>query len=169
MASLREPLPSTWLLRTKVLCSAHREMIWPAHLWMPAGDYHWRPVVLELFCKTTAPFTLLSHCLCLSLSILHFFFFLPYFLTFLYLCSIKQSGIQTPIRWLFWVISLPSFLSTGFPKEVSFLPQHLVSDLFAFRSLEQSELGVCNKSNTFRAAKLLCHYRSLNTVSEDTT
>ena len=109
----------------------------------------------------------------LSLSLpLHspfFFFFLPYFLTFLYLCSIKESGIQTPIRWLFWVISLPSFLSTGFPKEVSFLPQHLVSDLFAFRSLEQSELGVCNKSNTFRAAKLLCHYRSLNTVSEDTT
>ena len=27
MASLREPLPSTWLLKTEVLCSAHREML----------------------------------------------------------------------------------------------------------------------------------------------
>ena len=40
--------------------------------------------------------------------------FCIYLLTALPLCSMKEPGIQTPVRWLFWDISLPSSLSVGF-------------------------------------------------------
>ena len=34
------------------------------------------------------------------------------------LCSIEEPGIQTPKRWLFWDISLPSSQSANFPNKV---------------------------------------------------
>ena len=37
------------------------------------------------------------------------------------LCSIKEPGIQTPIRWLFWGISLPPSQSADFLNKVVFL------------------------------------------------
>ena len=37
------------------------------------------------------------------------------------LWSIKEPGIQTQIRWLFWGASLPSSRSAGFPNKVVFL------------------------------------------------
>ena len=46
-----------------------------------------------------------------------------------HLWSIKEPGLQTPIRRLFWGTSLPSSLSAGSPINVSSLPQHLVSEI----------------------------------------
>ena len=40
---------------------------------------------------------------------------------------IKEPGIQTQIRWLFWGTSLPSSRSASSPIKVSSLPQHLKS------------------------------------------
>ena len=37
------------------------------------------------------------------------------------LCSIKEFGIQTPMRRLFWDISLPSSQSAGFPNKFIFI------------------------------------------------
>ena len=45
--------------------------------------------------------------------LLHLLTSLPY--------SIKEPGIQTPIRWLLGDISLPYSGSAGFPNEVVFL------------------------------------------------
>ena len=75
-----------------------------------------------MFWKTEDPFSLLPHSI--SLSILPFDFSSS---LLLFLWSIKQPGIQTPIRWLFWGASLPSSRSAGSLIKVSSLPQHLVS------------------------------------------
>ena len=77
-----------------------------------------------MFWKTEDPFTLLSHSI--SLSFLHFDFSSSLLLS---LWSIKQPGIQTPIRWLFWGSSLPSSWSAGSLIKISSLPQHLVSQI----------------------------------------
>ena len=42
-----------------------------------------------------------------------------YFLASSPLCSIKEPGIQTPVKWLFWDISLPPSQSTRFPNKVA--------------------------------------------------
>ena len=56
----------------------------------------------------------------------HFHFFLS-------LWSLKEPGIQTPIRWLLWGTSLPSSLSAGSLIKVSSLLQHLsLSDSLAY-------------------------------------
>ena len=82
----------------------------------------WRHTIpLEMFCKTEDPFTLLPHCI--SLSILPFDFSSSALLS---LWSIKGPGIQTPIRWLFWGTSLPSSQSASSQIKVSSLPQHLI-------------------------------------------
>ena len=44
-----------------------------------------------------------------------------YFFTSSPLCSIKEPGIQIPIRWLFWDISLLSSQSARFPNKVIIL------------------------------------------------
>ena len=44
-----------------------------------------------------------------------------YFLASSPLCPIKEPGIQTPIRWLFWHISPPSSQSARFPNKVIIL------------------------------------------------
>ena len=53
------------------------------------------------------------------------------FLTSPHFCSVKEPGIQTPVRWLFWGISLPPSQSTDFLNKVIFLASisHLL-DLF---------------------------------------
>ena len=79
-------------------------------------------IFLEMFFKTEDPFTFLPHCLSLSILPFDFSSSLP-----LSLCSIKEPGIQTPIRWLFWGASLPSSRSVGSPIKVSSLARHLVS------------------------------------------
>ena len=75
-----------------------------------------------MFCKTEDPFTLLPQCFSLSSLPFDFSSSLP-----LSLWSIKESGIQTPTRWLFWGASLPSSPSACSPAKVSSLPQHLIS------------------------------------------
>ena len=57
--------------------------------------------------------------------------------------SYKRTCIQTPIRWLFWDIHLPSSWSAGFQKPYS-LPQHLVSWIIGLLRYEQNELGLSN-------------------------
>jgi len=69
-----------------------------------------------MFCKTEELFTLLSHCL--SCSLLPFDFSSSLLLS---LWSIKGHGIQAPIRWLFWGVSLPSSQSAGFLNKAIFL------------------------------------------------
>ena len=43
------------------------------------------------------------------------------FFTSPHLGSIKEPGIQTQRRWLFWVINLPSSYSASYPSKVTFL------------------------------------------------
>ena len=43
---------------------------------------------------------------------------LLYFLTSTSLCSVKDTGIQTPIRWSFGDFRLPSSQFAGFPNKV---------------------------------------------------
>ena len=114
MACLREPCPSAWILNQS-------GFVWdPVHLWVAIGRKKlthpsprlpiWRDIS-----KINSFFTLFSH--------------LPY------LCSIKEPGIQTPIGWLFWAISLPSW-SADF--KVVFL---LLAKILAF-SAHQSQIKI---------------------------
>ena len=73
----------------------------------------------EMFCKTDGPFTLLPHHLSLSE-------------------SIKENGIQTPIRWFFRDTSLPSPRSAGFPNKVIFLASAPRLRLIGLSCSEQS-------------------------------
>ena len=52
-----------------------------------------------------------------------------YFASLPYLWSTKETGIQAPIRWLFWGASLPSSQSAGSPIKVFSLPQVTYSGL----------------------------------------
>ena len=75
--------------------------------------------------------------------------FLLCFLTSPCLWSIKEPGIQPPVRWLFWVASQPFSQSAGSPIKVSSLPQPLVSWvhwLLSLASCVASELGLGNTS-----------------------
>ena len=87
------------------------------------------------------PFAWLPHCLSLST--------LPFdssFSLLFSLWSVKEPGIQTPIRWLFWGASLPSCWSASSPTKVS---SCLNTSSLGFTGLscsEQSELGL----NTIR-------------------
>ena len=56
-------------------------------------------------------------------------------------CSIKETGIQTPIRWLFWDISLPSSQSTGFSNKVIICCLNTLStDLLAYHAVSRVNL-----------------------------
>ena len=59
--------------------------------------------------------------------------------------SINKLDIQTLIRWLFWDISLPSFLSAGFLNKVIFLASTCCLLVNWLLHGEQSELGLGNK------------------------
>ena len=82
------------------------------------------PIPLKMFYKTEDPFIWLPHCL--SLFILPFDFSSSLLLS---LWSIKEPGIQTPIRWLFWSTSLPSSLSAPFWIKLFSLLQYLISQI----------------------------------------
>ena len=97
-------------LTVKHLCSAQADS-----LALPTCEYKrlTHPLqrlatVLEMFCKTEGAFTLLPNCL--SLSILPFDFSSSLLLS---LWSIKEPGINTLTRGLFWGTSLPSSQSPG--------------------------------------------------------
>ena len=62
------------------------------------------------------------------------------------LCAIKETGIQTPIRWLFWDISLPSSRSASFPNKVVFLASTPCLQFIGLSCGNQSELGLGNRS-----------------------
>ena len=80
----------------------------------------------EMFCKTDGPFTLLPHCLSLS-------------------DSIKETGIQTQIRWFFRDTSLPSSRSAGLLNKAVFLASAPPLWFIGLSCGEQSELGLGNK------------------------
>ena len=61
------------------------------------------------------------------------------------LCAIKETGIQTPIRWLFWDFSLPSSRSASFPNKVVFLASTPRLRFIGLSCGEQSELGLGNR------------------------
>ena len=90
-----------------------------------------------MFCKTEDTFSLLPHCL--SLSILPFDFSFSLLLS---LWSIREPGIQTPQRWLFWGTSLPSSQSADFPNKVVFLAStpHL-ADSLACHAMSRASLN----------------------------
>ena len=77
-----------------------------------------------MFYKTEDLLTLLLHCI--FLSILPFDFSSSLLLT---LWSIKEPGIQTLIRSLFWDASLPFSRSACSQIKVSSLPRHLASPI----------------------------------------
>ena len=81
-------------------------------------------ILLEMFYKTEDLLALLLHCI--FLSILPFDFSSSLLLT---LWSIKEPGIQTLIRSLFWDASLPFSRSACSQIKVSSLPRHLASPI----------------------------------------
>ena len=124
MVCLEDPTP-LFDCKLKCLCSALGETVSSC----PPVNRLTHPfqglaIPLEMFGKMEDPFTWLPHCL--SLSVLPFDFSSSLFLS---LWSIKESGIQTPIRWLFWGASLPSSQPASSSIKVSSLPQHLVSGI----------------------------------------
>ena len=119
-------LPSAWLWTEVPLFSSWRESLSLSTCEEKRLTHPFQQLAipLEMSGKMEDPFTWLSHCL--FLSVLPFDFSSSLFLS---LWSIKESGIQTPIRWLFWGASLPACRSARSPIKVSFLPQHLVSGI----------------------------------------
>ena len=90
------------------------------------------------FARLIALFTLLHHHLSLSI--------LPFLLNFLIISlsgSIKEPGIQTRTRWLFWDISLPSFWSAGFLNKVILLAlTPCLQDLLAYFAVSRISLDL---------------------------
>ena len=60
------------------------------------------------------------------------------------LYAIKETGIQTLIRWLFWDFSLPSSQSAGFPNKVVFFASTPCLRFVGLSCSEQTELGLGN-------------------------
>ena len=65
----------------------------------------------------------------------------------LHLCAIKETGIQTLVRWLFRDISLPSSQSASFPNKVVFLASTPHLQFIGLLCGEQSELGLGNTTS----------------------
>ena len=86
------------------------------------------------FARLMALFTLLPHRLSLS-------------------DSVKETGIQTPIRWFFRDTSLPSSRSAGFPNKVVFLASAPRLRFIGLLYGEQSELGLSNTVSVFNLVK----------------
>ena len=72
---------------------------------------------------------------------------LLYPLTSPHSCSVKEPGIKTLIRWLFWDISLPSSQSASFLNILIFLASIPVSWIYLCG--EQSKLGLSNMSGIY--------------------
>ena len=58
------------------------------------------------------------------------------------LCAIKETGIQTPIRWFIGDTSLPYSRSASFPNKVIFLASTPRLWFIGLSGVEQSELGL---------------------------
>ena len=100
-------LPLGLTVKLKGLYWAHREIHWPPNLWMAAGKKRWTQkagcpwdVLQDWWPFVDGPFYLTSS---LPLPLARPFWL--YFLTASFSSFTKESGIQTPTRWLFWDIS----------------------------------------------------------------
>ena len=116
----------------------HREIVCPC---LPVDKREWThpfwklDIPLEMFYKTKDPFTLLPHCIFLSIQPFDFSSSL-----LLSLWSIKETDIRAPIRWLFWGANLPSFQPSSSLIKVSSLPQHLPLDSLAYPAASRVSL-----------------------------
>ena len=114
MACLGEPCPSGWLLNQSAFV---RQTSWPCpsvwtHPLPEAGHSRWYLQNLwPFYFSSSSPPPL---------------------------CAIKETGIQTLIRWLFWDFSLPSSLSAGFLNKVVFLASAPCLGLTGLSCSEQS-------------------------------
>ena len=70
------------------------------------------------------------------------------------LCAIKETGIQTPIRWFFGVTSLASSWSASFPNKVVFLASTPRLRFIGLLCGKQSELGLGNTARFLEALLL---------------
>ena len=108
------PLP----VKLKWLCSAQRET-----LTLCTCEWLWEKEINTSLPEAGRPGHVLQAWWLFLLSFLIAFPSLFCLLTFIprgfSLWSIKEPGIQTRTRWLFWDISLPSPLSASFPKSHS--------------------------------------------------
>ena len=69
------------------------------------------------------------------------------FFTSPHLWSIKEPGIQTQRRWLFWVINLPSSYSASYPSKVTFLASApILLDLQACHMVSRASLPLATVS-----------------------
>ena len=126
-------LPLCLNVKPKCLCSGKHPD--PVHLWMATRKKKLTHPLPEAgrsgdICKTYGLFTLLLH--------------LPPTL-----CVIKETGIQTPIRWLFWDFSLPPSQFASFLNKVVFLASTPRLQFIGRSYSEQSELGLGNNKVLF--------------------
>ena len=122
-------LPLCLNVKPKSLCSGKHPD--PDHLWMAARKK-----------KLTHPLPEAGH------SRKHLENLRPFYFTSSsppLLCSIKETGIQTPIRWFWGNISLPSSQSAGFLNKVIFLSSTPCLQFIGLLCGKQSELGLSNK------------------------
>ena len=130
MACLREPCPFTSMLNQSAF--VHPD---PVHLWMAAKKK-----------KLTHPLPEAGHSRG-HLQILWPFYFTSSSPPLLY--SIKETGIQTPIRWFIRDTRLPSCLP-AFRIKSYFLLQHLVSDSLACRVVSRASLDSVTHAYSWR-------------------
>ena len=127
-ACLRELWPSVRILNWSAFIQN------PIHLWMAGRK------------KLAHPLPKVCYFILLLLSLL---LFLLYFLTSPHFCSVKEPGIQTQARWLFWDICLPSSRSAGFLDKVIFLASTAhSSDLLACHAASRASLDLVTKWST---------------------
>ena len=124
----RGTLPLCLNVKPKCLCSGKHPD--PVHLWMAARKK-----------KLTHPLPEAGHSRGYLQNLWVFYFISssppP-------LCAIKETGIQTLIRRLFWDFSLPSSRSAGFPNKVVFPASTPRLRFIGLSCGEQSELGLGN-------------------------
>ena len=121
-------LPLCLNVKPKCLCSGKHPD--PVHLWMAAKKK-----------KLTHPLPKAGHSRGYLQNLWAFYFT---FSSPPHLCAIKETGIQTPIRWLFRDISLPFSWSAGFPNKVVFFASTSRLRFIGLLCGEQSKLGLGN-------------------------
>ena len=73
-------------------------------------------------------------------------------------CSIKEPGIQTPTRWSFWNISLPSSPSAGFLNKLLFFDSTPHLWFIGLTCGEERHLGLDNNITWSKAVWHKQHY-----------
>ena len=129
MACLREPCPSAWMLNRSAFVQGNIRSLSTCGWLQERRNYH-IPSSRRSFQGIYAKLR-------------------PFYFTSSSpppLCAIKETGIQSPRRWLFRDISLPSSWSAGFPNKVIF-PASTPRLRFVVLSCgEQSKLGLDNRT-----------------------